>query len=84
MRGLDGEAVGRAHANLFFDTREYDIEFTDGSMDRYTANVKSKNMIPQMDHEGNQYVLMNDITDHRKDNEDIPISDGMTRDHNGN
>ena len=28
--GLDGEAVGRAHANPFFDTREYTIEFTDG------------------------------------------------------
>ena len=25
LRGLDGEAVGRAHANLFFDTREYGI-----------------------------------------------------------
>ena len=31
-RGLDGEAVGRAHANPFFDTREYDIEFMDGSV----------------------------------------------------
>ena len=32
--GIDGEAVGRAHANPFFDTREYDIEFTDGSVDK--------------------------------------------------
>ena len=39
--GLDGEAVGRAHANPFFDTREYDIEFTDVSVDKYTANVIS-------------------------------------------
>ena len=38
LRVLDGEAVGRAQANPVFDTREYDIEFTDGSVDKYTAN----------------------------------------------
>ena len=40
-RGFDGKAVGRAHANPFFYTREYDIEFTDGSVDKYTANLIS-------------------------------------------
>jgi hypothetical protein len=30
-RGLDGEPIGRAHANPLFDTREYEIEFTDGT-----------------------------------------------------
>ena len=39
LRGLDCEAVGRAHANPFFDTREYGIEFTDGLVDKYTSNV---------------------------------------------
>ena len=41
-------------------------------------------MFTQVDYEGNQYLLMNEITDHRKDNKAIPISDGMTRGHNGN
>ena len=39
LQGLDGEAVGRAHANPFFDTMEYDIEFRNGSVDKYTANI---------------------------------------------
>ena len=43
-RGLDGEAVGRAHANQLFDTKEYDIEFTDGLVDKYTANAIAENM----------------------------------------
>ena len=30
-RGLDGEPIGRAHANPLFDTREYEVEFTDGT-----------------------------------------------------
>ena len=38
-RGLDGEAVGRSHANPLSDTREYKIEFTYGSADKYTVSV---------------------------------------------
>ena len=83
-RGLEGEAVVRAHANPFFDAREYDIEFTDGLVDKYTVNVITENMFTLVDDEGNQYLLMNDITDQRKDNTAIPIYDGMTRGHNGN
>ena len=41
-------------------------------------------MFKQVDDEGNQYLLMNEFTDHRKDNTAIPIYDGMTRGHNGN
>ena len=78
-RGLDSEAVGRAHANPFFDTREYDIEFTDGSVDNYTSDVTKEKMFAQVDDEGNQYLLMNEITDHSMENTAIPISDGMTR-----
>ena len=83
-RGLGGEVVGLAQANPFFDTREYDIEFTDGSVDKYTANVMTENMFTYVDDEGNQYLIMNEITYHRKDNTAIPISDGMTCGHNGN
>ena len=83
-RGLDGEAFGHAHANPFFDTREYSIEFTDGSVDKYTEKVIADFFFTQVDDEGNQYLLMNKITYHRKDNTDIPISDGMTRGQNGN
>ena len=82
-QGLDSEAVGRAHANPFFDTREYDIEFMDGSVDKYTVNLITENMSAQVDDEVNQYLLMNEITDHSKENTAIPISDGMTRGHNG-
>ena len=82
-QGLDGKAVGRAHANPLVDTREYKIEFTDGSVDKYTSNVIAENMFAQVGDEGDQYLLMNKITDHRKDNTAIPIYDGMTRSHNG-
>ena len=66
------------------DTRAYNIEFTYGSVDKYTVSVSAENMFAQVDEEGNQYLLMNKITDQKKYNTAIPISDGMTRSHNGN
>ena len=83
-RGLDGSPIGRAHTNPLFDTREYDIEFTDGSIEKYTANVIAENMFAQVDSEGSQYLIMDEIVDHKKDNTAIPISDGFIRSQNGN
>ena len=83
LRGLDGEPIGRAHSNPLFDTREYEIEFTDGSRDKYQANVIAENMYAQVDDEGNQYLLLQEITDHKSDNSAIPISDGMIRNRSG-
>ncbi len=78
-RGLDGRPIGRSHANPLFDTREYDIEFTDGTMEKHTANVIAENMYAQVDDEGHQYLILDEIIDHRKDATAVPISDGTYR-----
>jgi hypothetical protein len=46
-RGLDSKPIGRAHANPLFDTREYEIEFADGTRDKYQANIIAENMFAQ-------------------------------------
>ena len=79
MQGLDSEPSGRAHANPLFDTQEYEVEFADGTREKYQANIIAKNMFAQVDSEGNQYLLLKEITDHRSDNSAIPISEGMVR-----
>jgi hypothetical protein len=76
MQGLDGEPISHAHANPLFDTREYEIEFTDGTNEKYQVNIIAENMFAQVDSKGNQYLLLQEITDHKKDNSTIPISDG--------
>jgi hypothetical protein len=35
----DGNPVGKRDANPILDTREYEVEFPDGSIDVYTANT---------------------------------------------
>ena len=83
-RGLDGEAIGRAHANPLFDTREYDVEFLDGSVEKYQANVIAENMFAQIDDEGRQFLLLDEIVDHKKNPKvAIPISEGTYRNTSG-
>jgi len=54
-RGQDGQVIGRAHANPLFDTREYDVEFTDGAVDKCAANIIAEKWRGQhaFAHEGN-------------------------------
>ncbi|KAI2495965.1 Reverse transcriptase (RNA-dependent DNA polymerase) [Fragilaria crotonensis] len=83
-KGTSGEPIGRAHSNPLFDTREYVVEFTDGSTENYFANVIAECMYALVDSEGNQYQLLSEITDHRSDNSAIPVADGYVTSRNGN
>lgn len=82
-RGLEGEPIGRAHVNPLFDTREYEVEFTDGTREKYQANVIAENIFAQVDDEGRTHMVLEEIVDHVKDGSAVPISDGMIRSANG-
>ena len=84
VKGNAGEVIGRAHPNPLFDTREYVVEFTDGTVENYFANVIAENMYAQVDSEGNQYQLLDEIVDHRSDNSAIQKANGFTMSRNGN
>ena len=81
--GLDEEPIGHAHPNPLFDTREYEIEFTDGTREKYLANVIAENMYAQVDDEGHQYLLLQEIMDHQKDHSAVLISEGIVKSANG-
>jgi len=83
-KGIDGSVIGRSHTNPLFDTREYVIEFTDGTEQNYMANIIAENMYAQVDSEGNQFQLLQEISDHRKDGSAVPMGDGFVRSKNGN
>jgi hypothetical protein len=42
-RDTDGNPVDRRNANPILDSREYEVEFLDGVMDVFTANVIAEN-----------------------------------------
>jgi hypothetical protein len=49
-------------------TRTYEIEFSDGCSDEYTANMIAENMYDQCDEEGNQFNLKECIVNGKKMN----------------
>jgi len=66
-RDPDGIPKGRAHSNPILDTRTYEVEFPDGQIAEYSANIIAQNMYSQCDSEGNQYLLLKAIVDWQKD-----------------
>ena len=38
-QGLDGIAIGCSYTNPLFDTRDYEILFTDGTRYKYASNI---------------------------------------------
>ena len=65
-RDLDGNPKGVANANPILDTREYVVTFDDGDLTELNANLIAASMYAQCDPDGNQYVLLDSIIDHRR------------------
>jgi hypothetical protein len=47
----------------------------DGKEAEYAANIIAENMLSMCDEEGNQYLLMNQIVDHKKEENAVPKKD---------
>ena len=70
--------MGKANSNPILDIRTYNVEFEDGDVTEFTANVIAENMYAQCDAEGNQYVLLDKIVDYRKDGHVVKAQDQTT------
>ena len=66
-RDSDGNPIGRSNSNPILDTRVYQVEFPDGDVAEYTANVIAENIFAQVDDEGRHHQLLDSIVDHRRD-----------------
>ncbi len=64
-RDKDSNPVGLTNASSILDTREYTFTFDDGDETILNANLIAEAMYAQCDPDGNQYVLLDSIIDHR-------------------
>ena len=62
-----GDLIGKANHNPILDTWSYQVQFPNGEVTPYAANLIAENMITQCDLDGNQFLLLESITDHQKD-----------------
>ena len=72
----DGRTTGTYHDNPFLNTVTYNVEFSNGQVKEYGANIIAKNMLTQVDLDGYSLSLIDSIIDHHKDpSQAIPIED---------
>ena len=67
--GPDGQVTGTYDNNPFLNSIIYDVEFPDGQVKEYAANIIAENMSTQVDSDGMSTTLMEAIVDHRRDDE---------------
>ena len=70
-----GVPIGRSNNNPILDSREYRVEFEDGEVLEYAANVIAENLYSQVDSEGRRYLLMDSIIDHKSDKNAVAKDD---------
>ena len=57
------------------DTRVYDVMFSDGTIKPYLANTITESMYIQVDAGGNTMAYLESVTDHRRNETTIRITD---------
>ena len=73
-RDTKGELFGTRNPNSILDTRSYKVEFPDGDVAEFTANVIAENVFSQCDDAGNQYRLISGIVDHKSNDKSVSKS----------
>ena len=82
-RDADGNLTGRANDDPVLDTRVYNVEFDDSDVTKLTANMIAQAMYSQCDHEGNQYMLLKGLIDHRKKPNALTLAEQQAQCKNG-
>jgi hypothetical protein len=80
----NGVPTGTRHPNPILDSRQYEVEFPDGSTDVVAANLIAENLFSQVDEEGRSYQVIQDITDHRTTAKAVTLKDAYVTSKNGN
>ena len=63
----DGRMTGTYHDNPFLNTITYNVEFPNGQVKEYAANIIAENMLTQVDSDRYSLSLMDSIIDHQRD-----------------
>ena len=70
----DGNVIGQYDQNPVLNSMTYDVEFSDGAIREYAANVIAENMFAQVDTEGHMHTILDGILDFRKSENATPMA----------
>ena len=80
---IEGNPIGKPNKHKMLDSREYEVEFINGEIENFTANIIAENLLAQVDQEGHRQLLIDEITDYRILQDAIPKSEGTFKTHHG-
>jgi hypothetical protein len=63
----NGNVVGKSHPNPVLDTRVMEVQFPDGNVQEFAANVIAEHLYSQVDDEGRRFLIVDEIIDHKMD-----------------
>ena len=63
----DGHLTGQYYDNLSLNSLLYEVEFDDGSVREYAANIIAQNMLSHVDDDCYSLIQMENIIDHMRD-----------------
>ena len=70
----DGNVVGSHDENLVLNTMVYDVEFPDGAVRKYTANIITENMFYQVDSNGLASSILDGIIEYAKADDAVSMN----------
>lgn len=62
----DGTLVGRYHPDQRLDTRQYEVEFSDGAREAYVYNTIATSLYSELDEDGTRWYTLEDIIGHKR------------------
>ena len=74
--------IGTYDSNPILNSRVYVVMFPDSSVQQYGANIIAENLCSQVDEEGRQYMLIDEILDHTSDDISVRKEEGIRMDGN--
>ena len=78
LREAQGSPIGTANEKPIIDTRMYKVEYLDGFTTSMAANSIAEKMFAQVDEEGNNHVLYDEIVEHRCDGNQVNMQDAFS------
>ena len=83
-RDTEGQLIGKRNDNPLLDTSVWLVEYENGDVERYHANIIAEHIYSQVDGDGYGRALLDEIIDHKTDGHAVTKENGFIEKPGGN
>ena len=78
-RDSAGTLIGEYNPNPILDTRVFNVEYPDGRVEAFSTNIIAESLYSNVDEEGFDVGILDEIVDHQKSEAAIPVARGYNK-----